>query len=210
MKTDDLETLWQSPLNQPSAAQQHTQNMKFLSDLKRRRRGAVFFMGWILLVLSGLTGFVLFQFFGRGFGGGGTPFAREWAVLLLLALPWAGLVVFFRKYRRHRQAHPGYDLSIADSLRALLDENRMARSRQKWVALLWILMLLIMPLMVHQLRVVGKAGDEILVPAFVLLPMLMLAVFGWMMWHDRQVMLPRKRQLEELLAGYDGEGSLGV
>ena len=130
--------------------------------------------------------------------------AREWGFLLLLALPWACLFLFFRRYRQYRARHAGFAQSISASLRALLDENRIARERQKWVAGLWALIMVLMPLLVHQLRAAGKAGDEILIPAFVLLPLLMLGVSGWMLWRDRRVLGPRQRHLESLLASYDG------
>ena len=56
----------------------------------------------------------------------------------------------------------------------------------------------------HVIGLGGKAGDEILVPAFVLLPLLMLGVSGGMLWRDRQILGPRQRHLESLLASYDG------
>lgn len=204
MKPDDLDHLWRSPLNQPSAAQLEQNKMKFLTDLRRRHRGAVIFMIWILMVMSFITGKVVVQLIWPDPAMDRIDPAREWGFLLLLALPWACLFLFFRRYRQHRARHADFAQSISASLRALLDENRIARDRQKWVAWLWAFMMGLMPLVVHQLRAAGKAGDEILVPAFVLLPLLMLAVFGWMLWRDRQILGPRQRHLESLLASYDG------
>jgi hypothetical protein len=63
-------------------------------------------------------------------------------------------------------------------------------------------MLLMMPLIVYQLRTVGKAGDEIVVPAFVMLPVLIVCIHGGLWWHRRRVLLPRKRELEALLTTY--------
>ena len=204
MKPDDLDHLWRSPHNQPSAAQLEQNKMKFLTDLRRRYRGTVIFMIWILMVMTFLTGKVVVQLVWPDPALDRIDPAREWGFLLLLALPWACLILFFRRYRQHRARHTDFSQSISASLRALLDENRIARDRQKWVAWLWAFMMGLMPLVVHQLRAAGKAGDEILVPAFVLLPLLMLAVFGWMLWRDRHILGPRQRHLESLLAGYDG------
>ena len=204
MKPDDLDHLWRSPHNQPSAAQLEQNKMKFLTDLRRRHRWSVVFMIWILVVMTFITGKVVVQLIWPDPSMDRIDPAREWGLVPLFALPWACLIIFFRHYRQHRARHADFAQSISASLRALLDENRIARERQKWVAGLWALMMVLMPLMVHQLRAAGKAGDEILVPAFVLLPLLMLGVFGGMWWRDRQILGPRQGHLETLLAGYDG------
>ena len=205
MNFDDIQKTWQSPQNQPSAAQLEQDKMNFLTDLRKRNRGTVLFMLWILGVLLFLTAKIVLHIAWPDPAKDAIDLSREWSVIPLFALPWLCLLAFFRKYRRHRAAHPDYARSISASVRALLDENHLARERQKWAALLSGVMLLLMPLIVHQLRAVGKAGDEILVPAFVLLPALMLCIFLGMLWHQRRVLLPRKRQLEDLLASYGDE-----
>ncbi len=129
---------------------------------------------------------------------------REWGSVLLMALPWAALVLFYRSHRRHCRSHPDYQSSIPAALRALLDQNRMAQTRQKWVAGLWLLMMLLMPVIVYQLRATGKAGDEILLPALVLLPLLMLVIFLGMFWYHRRHLRPGQHRLESLLASYAG------
>jgi len=202
MNFDDIQKTWQSPHNRPSAAQLEKDKMKFLTDLRKRNRGAVFFMLWILGVLLVITGSAFLHLLWPDSAKDAIDLTREWSIVPLLALPWFCLLVFFEKYRRYRAAHPNYEHSISASVRALLDENRLARDRQKWAAALSGVMLLLMPLIVHQLRAVGKAGDEILVPAFVLLPALMLCIFLGMLWQQRRVLLPRKRELEALLATY--------
>ena len=208
MNFDDIQKTWHSPQNRPSAAQLENEKMKFLTDLRRRHCGAVFFMLWILAVLTFLTGKVVFHLLWPDPSMDTIDFTREWSIVPLFALPWLCLFVFFRKYRRHRAQHANYERSISASVRALLDENRLARERQKWAALLSGTMLLLMPLIVYQLRAVGKAGDEILVPAFVILPAFMLCVFLGMIWHHRRTLLPRKRELEALRAAY-GEDESG-
>ena len=205
MNFDDIQKTWQSPHNRPSAAQLEKDKMNFLTDLRKRNRGAVFFMLWILGVLTFLTGRIVLHLLWPDSSIDAIDLTREWAVVPLLALPWLCLLIYFKKYRRYRAAHLNYERSISASVRVLLDENRLARDRQKWTAALSSVMLLLMPLIVYQLRAVGKAGDEILVPAFVLLPALMLGIFLGMLWHHSRVLLPRKRELEALLATYREE-----
>lgn len=207
MNFDDIQKTWQSPHNRPDTAQLEKDKMKFLADLRKRNRGAVIFMIWILCVLTFLTGKVGWHLAWPDPAENAIDLSGEWGVILLLGLPWICLLIFFRQYRRYRAANAGCERSLSASVRALLDENRLARERQKWAAILNGLMLLLMPFLVYQLRAAGKAGDEILVPAFVMLPALMLCIWCGMFWHQRRVLLPRKRELEALLATYGGDAS---
>jgi hypothetical protein len=56
----------------------------------------------------------------------------------------------------------------------------------------------------YQLRSVGKAGNEILIPALVIYPLYVLGVLLWCGYYHRTKMLPRKRELESLLSEYSG------
>jgi hypothetical protein len=60
---------------------------------------------------------------------------------------------------------------------------------------------------VQQLRAVGKAGDEILLPAFVIWPAYVALMVAWFGWYYFRRLLPAKRQLEELARSYE-ESSL--
>jgi hypothetical protein len=202
MNFDDISKTWRSPHNQPSAAQIEKDKMRFLNDLRKRHRGEIVFMIWILAVLSFLTGAFVLHLFRPDPAKPPTELAREWAALVLLALPWAALGVFYKKFREHRERHASPERSIRASVEALLDDKRVEVERYKWVGLLNVAVVLLMPLLVYQLRAAGKAGDEILVPAFVVLPALMLAICAAMLWYRRRVLLPRQRELEALLITY--------
>jgi hypothetical protein len=202
MNFDDIQKTWRSPHNQPSAAQLEKDQMKFLNDLRKRHRGEIIFMIWILALTSFLTGALVLHLLRPDPAKPPTELAREWAVLVLLALPWTALGLLYRKFREHRARHPHPERSIRASVAALLDENRTEVGRYKWVGSLNLIVILLMPLLVHQLRAAGKAGDEILVPAFVVLPVLLLGVFLAMLWYQRRVLLPRQRELEALLLTY--------
>lgn len=209
MNFDDIQKTWRSPHNQPSAAQLESDKMKFQADLRKRNRNAVIFMLWIFGVLIFLTGKIVFHLLWPAPGTDSVDFSREWSLVPLFALPWLCLLVFFRKYRRYRHVIANHERSIGASVRALLAENRLSSERYKWVAVLNALMVLLVPLFVHQLRAVGKAGDEILLPAYVMLPALILCILAGMYWHQRRVLLPRRRALEQLLASYAEEEPKG-
>lgn len=202
MNFDDIQKTWLSPHNQPSAAQLEKDKMKFLNDLRKRHRGEIIFMIWILAVLSFLTGGLVLHLARPDSAKPPTDLAGEWAVLALLALPWAALGVFYKKFREHRARHAHPERSIRASVAALLDDNRVEAERYRWAGRLNVAVVLLMPLLVYQLRVAGKAGDEISIPAFVVAPALLLAICAAMLVYRRRVLLPRQRELEALLATY--------
>jgi hypothetical protein len=203
MSFDDLQSLWQTPENQPSAASRESMRTHFLTTLRARQRRVVLFLGFVVAGLLVPTTLLLASLLRPASGAGKDIDAvREWSVFLLLALPWIGAGIFVRQFLRHRQLHPHPDQSIHDCLRALLDENRLARLRYLGAAALNGAMLLLMPVIVRQLQASGKAGNEIVVPAFVVLPGLLLVIFVSLGVHYRRRLLPEKRSLETLLAAY--------
>ncbi|MBL9211969.1 MAG: hypothetical protein JNL92_16035 [Opitutaceae bacterium] len=177
--------------------------MQLITDLRRRRRGFVLHLSLVVAMLSVVTSLTVRHLLSPDPALDPIDLAREWGALVLLALPWAAAVLFVRQSWRHFAGHPRADHSIRASIRALLDENRLSRIRVKVVALLHGLVLLVLPVVVFQLRAVGKAGDEILVPAFVLWPLLAAGIGGALWYHDRKKLLPRKRELEALLGAYE-------
>src|SRR5690606_30448987 len=84
----------------------------------------------------------------------------------------------------------------------LLDENRTERVRYKFIAGLLAASALVLPVIVYQLRAVGKAGDEIMVPALVIYPAYVLLLLVWFAYYFRKKLSPRKQELETLLSSY--------
>jgi hypothetical protein len=125
MKYDDIEALWRSPGNQPSAVQIEEDRRRFAGQLRCRYAGFVAYFSVVLTALTVLTFWLGFRWMERGLP---SPALRV-TPLALLALPWAGAVLFVRRYLQHRRRHPDYSLSLVASLRAALDENRAARER---------------------------------------------------------------------------------
>jgi len=203
MNFADIENTWRSPPNRPSPAELEHQSMQLIAELRRRRRGFVLHLGLVLTFLTVVTFLILRHVIGTDPALNRIDVAREWGAFVLLALPWIAALVFARQSWRHFAGHADYDRSIRASVSALLDENRLSRTRVKVVALLHGLVLLVLPVVVIQLRAAGKAGDEILVPAFVLWPLLAAGIGGALLYYYRRKLLPRKRELEALLGAYE-------
>ena len=202
MNFAEIENMWRSPQNRPTAAQLEEIKMKFVTDLNKRHRASVAFLTAVGIALALFTGRIIFDLLWRTSQIDTIDLAREWAIIPFFALPWIGWIFLLRQYRRHRSQHPNYDTSVSASVRALLDENRVERARYKTVSWLQGITLVVLPLIVFQLRAVGKAGDEILIPAFVIFPLIILGIFAWSSFRYHRQLLPRKRELEALLASY--------
>lgn len=197
MNSADLERAWRSPRNSADPAALAKAGDRFFADLERRRRARRLFLALVLGALTLLSVRVALATWPRG-GASAIQPARDWAALLFLALPWTGFALLARQMRRHERRHRQAGATIRDTVRALLDENATARAGLRVTAGLLGATLLLLPVVVGQLRATGKAGDEIIWPAFVGWPLLAGAILTALWWQDRQRLLPRRRHLEAL------------
>lgn len=201
MNFADLEKTWHSPFNRPDPAALELLKQSFLREHDRRRRAHRRF----LCIVTGVLAVITLRGLGVALWShdrGQIDFAREWGAVLFLLLPWVGVIAIARHLSRHDREH-GAARTIADGLRALLAENRVSRLRLRVVAGLHLAALFMLPVVVHQLRAAGKAGDEILLPAFVLWPLIAAGILAALWRHDRRKLEPRRRELEELLKSYE-------
>lgn len=203
MNFADIEKTWQSPHNRPSPAELENTKMKFVTDLKKRRRGNLLLLWLVFSAMLLVTGKVVLHVLWPDPSLDKVDLSREWAIIPFFALPWIGWLYLVHLHRRHQANHRGYDTSVRASVAALLDENRSERARYKFIAGLLVVSALGLPVIVHQLRVVGKVGDEIMIPAYVLYPAYVLGVLIWAYFHDRRKLQPRKLEFETLLKSYE-------
>ncbi|HYP17526.1 MAG TPA: hypothetical protein VEQ65_09970 [Opitutus sp.] len=206
MNFAEIERNWKSGHNRPSAAELEKHKMKFTSELHRRHRGNVLLLALVFALLAFFTGKIALHVVWPDPGLDPVDLRREWGIIPFFALPWIGWLFLVHLHRRHRRQHANYQDSIRASLAALLDENRSERTRYCAVAVLLVASALVLPLIVFQLRAVGKAGGEILVPALVIYPAYVIAVLLGSAYYYRAKLLPRKRELEALLQEYADGG----
>lgn len=200
----EIERVWRSPRNTPDVVGLAAAQARFLADLARRRRGRRLFLVLVLGALTLISARVVLSVWLHE-GVSDMEFTRDWASLLFLAIPWLGLGLLMRRVVRHERAYPAKGNSIREILWALLDEIAMARAHFKVVAGLLASTLVLLPLVVWQLRATGKAGDEILWPAFIGWPLIAGTILSLLWWYDRFRLRPRQRQLETLRREYERE-----
>lgn len=203
MNFAEIEHVWRSSHNRPSAEMVERDRLRFVAELQSRNRGFVVFITLVIGVLAMITGSLIAHQLGAAPGAGRVDILGEWGAFLLLGLPWLAVFFFLREHLRHRRRLAVDGSSIGAGIRALLDENRIARLRLKWVAGMHGAVLAILPVVVFQLRAAGKAGDEILVPAFVIWPLIAAGILVGLWYHDRRKLRPRDEQLRALLKAYE-------
>lgn len=202
MNFAEIQSTWQSPHNRPTAAQLEHQKMNFIADLRRRQRGQRTFLFLVLIPLVYITAKVVLHLVAPDPALSAVDLNREWAIVPFFALPWIGWFIMLRLHLRQCERSVNHNRSISDSVAALLDENRTERTRYKLIAVLLAASALVLPVIVYQLRAVGKAGDEIMVPALVIYPAYVLLLLIWFTYYFRKKLNPRKQELETLLASY--------
>lgn len=197
MNSADLERAWRSPRNSADPAALATARDQLFARLRERRRARRLFLALVLGALTLLSVRVALATLPRA-GGPTIDPGRDWASLVFLALPWIGFIVLMRQMLRHERGHRRAGETIGDTVRGLLDENATARAGLRVTAGLLGATVLLLPVVVWRLRATGKAGDEILWPAFLGWPLLAGALLAALWWQDRHRLLPRRRHLKAL------------
>jgi hypothetical protein len=199
MTFDDLAPAWNSATNAPDPAQLDRYKASIVKRLNKDHRDFLWHVG----MASGLTIFLAGGFVQYLRSGGAFDFRNEWASLVFLLLPFGVAAVFLRGFIQHRRQHPRYDLSIAAALRAMLDENRLARLRLRVSMGVLTLAMALVPVVTHQLQLVGKQRPHEAASMLVVFGAAYLVAMGWQIWRYRWKLLPENSRLTDLFASYE-------
>ncbi len=202
MNPSDIEALWRSPHNQPSPEDIDLAHSRLVVTLRRRQRGFVIQMAcafvWLVLITGGLAYVVLWPD-----GAKAAPsFSREWAVLLLLALPWLAALSFVRQNRRGLTLRSDPEVSISASLRAMIAQSHQSLRRMRSILWLHLISVPVLALCISQIHDAGKARPHELISMITVLAVIIaLSVTGIFIGMARR--RGEVRRLESLLQNYD-------
>lgn len=202
MSFNDIEQAWRSPHNQPTAAQLEQDRLKFTATLRRRDlgfyAGMTLVFGWLTVITGRLIWFLLWPDPAKD----RIDFTREWAVVPFLMLPWLGAILFVRQHLRRRAQRPDCERSIADSLRALVEQSRLSVSRMKNMLRLHLIGAPLLALCIQQIYAVGKARPHEVVSMIVFMAAVITISVGclaYALFRNRR----ETRRLEALLQSYE-------
>lgn len=197
MNSNEMENIWNSPLNNLSLQQQEQLAQQFVRQVKRRRR---FQSIWLINTFTILAIITLVAL--RSVAAGKTSLIHEWPLIPLLLVPWMFAVYFLRSYVKSRGALTQGELSVGESLRAALASNLDRQLRLKMVGGLYVIFIPILVLAMRQLQAVGKVSGHDLVSMAILFgsALLVSALAMTALYFGR--LLPQQKRLEGLLAEF--------
>lgn len=198
MKLDELEKLWKSNVNRPSAENRHELTERFTATLRRRRRRELAWLVWTFFVLGVLTVLVGWIVFGTD----KMDLSAEWASIPLLLVPWSFALVFLRRYLRAEPIHRG-DVTIRDSLKMALSANARKRTKLKTLGVMYAVVLPILVMSVWQLHSVGKVSARELVSMGIFLGSALALSAGAALSNYWISLVPEGRKIETLLGQFE-------
>jgi hypothetical protein len=197
MTFDDLVPVWHSLRNAPDPAQVERYKASIAKHLGKEYRDFLWHVGAATagtIFLAG--GFVQYLR-----GGGAFDVQREWASILVLLLPIGIAAWFMRGFLQHRREHARYEISIVEGLRAMLDDNRLARARLRASMTVLTGAMALLPVVTHQLQLVGKQRPHEAASMLLVFGVAYVAAMVWQVWKYR-ALKPEGARLQELVSSY--------
>jgi hypothetical protein len=199
MTYDDLVPVWRSPGNAADPSQIERYKASIVSRLGKEYREFL----WHIGAVAALTIFLAGGFVQYLRSGGAFDLQREWGAIVFLLLPIGVAAIFVRGFVKHRQQHPRYDLSILDALRALIDENRLARARLRVSMGVLTLAMALLPVITFQLQLVGKQRPHEAASMLVVFGAVYVFAMAGQIWKYRRRLLPENARLQALFRSYE-------
>jgi hypothetical protein len=201
MKLDELQNLWNSSDNQPTASQRNHLLAQFNAKLRRRRRMELGGLVWIFLVLTALTTFVGWLILGTD----KVRLEAEWMVVPLLLIPWALAGFYLKMFLRTTPANHD-DLTITASLTAALAANQRQRRKLKALGLMYVIFLPVLAIAIWQLHSVGKISSRELISMITFFVAALAVGVGAVLARYRFSLVPEGLKLTTLLSQFQDNG----
>ncbi|MBC8096208.1 MAG: hypothetical protein H7Y43_10375 [Akkermansiaceae bacterium] len=198
MNLDEVQNLWNSGINGPTAHQRAEMITRFTSTLRRRRRQEFAWLVWTFFVLTVLTGFAGWLVFGTD----KVSLSAEWAVIPLLLIPWVFACLFLRKFLRQTLPAARGDVTISDSLTAAMAANESERFKLKALGMMYVIALPVLALSIGQLHSAGKVPSRELISMVTFLGGALALSAGAVAAKYWFSLVPKARMLKALLSQF--------
>ena len=195
MTNNDLDRAWNSPENNPSE-QAPLLAQQFLRGCQRRRQLERLWLIWTFVTLATISGFAAWLIVATD----RIQLEREWALLLLLIIPWGFAGYFLRGF--FKSPPSSKELSIKESFEASLVSNQAARKRLKTIGLLYLIMIPVLTISIQQLAITNKTRPHEQDSLIMFLAAVLLVSGGTMAVRYFRYLRPQGRKLEKLLREY--------
>jgi hypothetical protein len=202
MNFAELEMIWNSGGNQPSAGQREKITRHALEWVRRQRRHQGIWLVWTFGVLTVLTSFAGWVLFGTD----KVDLGREWGVIPLLLLPWTFAVIFLKRFLKPEMAVVRGDMPIAEALGQAIRTNEASQFRLRAMGVLYAVFVPVLAVGMWQLHLAGKASSRELFSMAVFFGGVLLLSGAGVFARYRFRLKPQHQQLKAVL-GYYEEGA---
>lgn len=194
-----LERLWASNVNNLSKTAEAYLLEETMKTLERRRNAFTNTLWFVGFGLIAWTCALLYAVVVSKV----VDVRHEWGAFLMLGIAWAAFFKVQAQYRRHMNAYADIGASMPETLRALLDENRVRAQRAKFLAVILLGFCAAIAVALWQLHAVGKmTARDVLQGSTVFGGAILFSAAVQAIIHFG-VTRPEGRRLRRLLADYD-------
>ena len=156
MNFAELQTIWNSPGNQPNPAQRERLTQQLLGWVRRQRRHQLMWLVWTFAALTGITAFAGWLLFATN----KVDLGKEWGLMPLLLVPWCFALLFLKRFLKPAVSLASGDVPIADALTRALKTNEAAQFRLRAVGVLYAIFVPILAISIWHLHSAGKASTR--------------------------------------------------
>jgi hypothetical protein len=199
MNFDELQTIWNSPGNQPNPAQRERLTQQLLTWVRRQRRHQLVWLAWTFATLTAITALAGWLLFATDKVDPGI----EWGLIPLLLLPWCFAFVFLRRFLNAANPLTPGDGPIAHALTRALKANEAAQSRLRTVGLLYAIFIPVLAVSIWQLHSAGKASSREIFSMAIFFGSVLLLCGAGVFARYRFRLKPQHHHLKSLLHHYE-------
>lgn len=199
MNFAELQSLWNSPGNQPNPADREKLTQQLLAWVRTQRRHQFVWLAWTFTALAAITALAGWLLFATD----KVDLGIEWGSIPLLLLPWCFAFVFLKRFLKPAGPLASGDVPIADALTRALKANEAAQFRLRAVGILYAIFVPVLAISIWQLHSAGKASTRELFSMAIFFGSVLLLSGAGVFARYRFRLKPQHNHLKALLHHYE-------